>query len=150
MTGEQEHTRGDPRRGRPARYACCAPLATYLLTWPLVMQPSTHTQPLTRWLNTTCHDTTTPANWDTKAERSGRIPRATTATTDPCHQLAMRPATHMHIQLLPQQLKTTHHNATTNTEQPALPCHATSWPNPCMTHPHPAHGTSHHPEHLPG
>jgi hypothetical protein len=27
-TGEQEHTRGDPRRGRPARYACCAPLDT--------------------------------------------------------------------------------------------------------------------------
>jgi hypothetical protein len=34
MTGEQEHTRGDPRRGRPTRYACCAPLAAYLLTWP--------------------------------------------------------------------------------------------------------------------
>jgi hypothetical protein len=34
-TGEKEHTRGDPRRGRPARYACCAPLATYLLTRPL-------------------------------------------------------------------------------------------------------------------
>jgi hypothetical protein len=46
-TGEQEHTRGDPRRGRPARYACCAPLATYLLTWPLRPPGDTTRHPYT-------------------------------------------------------------------------------------------------------
>jgi hypothetical protein len=46
-TGEQEHTRGDPRRGRPARYACCAPLAAYLLTRPLRPPGDTTRHPYT-------------------------------------------------------------------------------------------------------
>jgi hypothetical protein len=46
-TGEQEHTRGDPRRGRPARYAHCAPLATYLLTWPLKLPGNVNRHPYT-------------------------------------------------------------------------------------------------------
>jgi hypothetical protein len=46
-TGEQEHTRGDPRRGRPARYAHCAPLAAYLLTWPLRPPGDTTRHPYT-------------------------------------------------------------------------------------------------------
>jgi hypothetical protein len=46
-TGEQEHTRGDPRRGRPARYACCAPLAAYLLTQPLRPPGDTTRHPYT-------------------------------------------------------------------------------------------------------
>jgi hypothetical protein len=44
---EQEHTRGDPRRGRPARYACCAPLAAYLLTWPLKLPGDVTRHPYT-------------------------------------------------------------------------------------------------------
>jgi hypothetical protein len=147
-TGEQEHTRGDPP---------CTPVVPPLLPTcslgpsdPLTTQPSTHTQLLTQWLKTTCHDTTTPAIWDTKAECSSHIPQAKTATTDPCHHLATQLATH--IQPLPQQLKTACHNATTNTEQPVLPHHfmQCGGPTHAQSTPPLAHGTSHRPKHLPG
>jgi hypothetical protein len=58
-TGEQEHIREDPpgTPGVPPLPPTCSPGPSN----PLATQPGTHTQPLTQWLKTTCHNTTTSA-----------------------------------------------------------------------------------------
>jgi hypothetical protein len=131
-TGEQEHTRGDPRRGRPARYACCAPLAAYLLTRPLrppgdtTRHPYTAAHPMAEddppRHHHQCKTTPPPPSGTQKPSAAAAYPeqqppQRTHVTSSQRNRAPIQP--------LPRRLKTARHNATTNTEQPAPSRHVT-------------------------
>jgi hypothetical protein len=123
---------------------------------PLATQPDTHTQPLTRWLKTTCHDTTTNAKQchPRHLGYKSRVQRPHTPSNNH-HNGPMAPAgnatkrPHTAITLTAQDRPPQHYHQH-RTTRPAPPHHATWWPNPCTMHPCPTHGTLHCPERLPG
>jgi hypothetical protein len=118
-------------QGRPATYACCAPLAAYLLTRPLRPPGDTTWHPYTAaHLMAEDHPPRHHHQCNTMPPLPSGIQKPSAAATYPEQQLPQQ--THVtswqcnrgtHIQPLPRRLKTARHNTTTNTKQLAPSCH---------------------------
>jgi hypothetical protein len=87
---------------------------------PLVMQPGTHTQPLTQWLKATCYNTTTNAkqHYPCYLGHKSRVQQLHTLSNN-CHNRPMSPAgnatSHPHTAITPM--------AEDCLPQPTPPCH---------------------------
>jgi hypothetical protein len=152
---------------RPVRYACCAPLATYLLTWPLKL-PGNATQHLYTAAHLLAEDHLPQHHHQCRT--TPPLPSGTQnpSTAAAYHKQQLLQQTHITSPSWQHNWVPTHSHYPNSSRPPATmlpptqnnpppPCHViqhggppSGTNNPCMTHPYPAHGMSHHPEHLPG
>jgi hypothetical protein len=134
-------------------YAHCAPLAAYLLTWPL-RPPSDATQHPYTAAHPMAEDHPPQHHHPHHLGHKSQAQRPHTLSNNRCNRptspagnATKRPHTAITPTAQDRPPQCYHQRRTTC---PTPPHHATWWPNPCMTHPCPTHGTLHCPERLPG